>query len=205
MSLNPLLTTYIADTTNLGFAYATEKRSTLSALAYDAGTNATWTGIADWNSSKGVRANVTAKLASLRFLLNSLMPTFASGAMSGHGEDTVGIRFPYASLMKFLPGSTTGWINPHSNGELASNLKVTIITSDNATASTSTLGATGVNAADGSGWRTVSGLPSRSFVSVNVSVSAGDDWSVANFVNVPALYMQAIPDGTINAPTQANA
>jgi len=204
-SLNPLLGTYLPDATNLGFAYATEKRSTLSALAYDAGTNATWTGIADWNSSKGVRANVTAKLASLRFLLNSLMPTFASGAMSGYGEDTVGIRFPYASLMKFLPGSTTGWINPHSNGELASNLKVTIITSDNATASTSTLGATGVNAADGSGWRTVSGLPSRSFVSVNVCVSAGDDWSVANFVNVPALYMQAIPDGQINAPTQANA
>jgi hypothetical protein len=143
------------------------------------------------------------KLAQIRTVLNAWIGNFAAGAIAATSSENlvVGIRFPYFSLAKFLPGSSTGWMSKFGNAELASSMRLNIITEGSWSANHP--GTPDIAATGDTSWRIASGLPPRPYVSVHVSCSTGDDWSVAHFVNVPSLFSTAYPT-SLMSPDQVD-
>jgi hypothetical protein len=147
--------------------------------------------------------NVSLKLAQIRTILNAWLGNFAAGAVAAVSTENLvaGIRFPYFSLAKFLPGSSTGWMSKFGNAELASNMRLNILTEG--TWSANHPGTPDMSGTGDTTWRIASGLPPRPYVSVHVSCSVGDDWSVAHFVNVPALFYSVYPT-SLMSPDQTD-
>lgn len=179
------------DDTSRGFHFSAERRTNATPLAYDTGNFS----VKAWSVLRNTRSNISLKLSTIRYLLGGLVPSFAAGGICATlGERLMaGIRFPYFSIVKFLPGSSTGWMCPYGNAEMSSNMRLTIITRDKTAATT----CGGVLSTDAN-WTWASGLPSRAYVSVYMVGSVGDDWSVSNFVNVPALFIN-YPNGLDDA------
>jgi len=131
------------------------------------------------------------------------MSNFAAGAVStlATANKTLALRFPFFSRTRFFPGSCTGWLAGGSNQELAENIRLTIFTEGSGV--DTKVGPMYQSAAGAAftsdGWQVGISAPPRAFVSVGISVSAGDDWSAAHFVNVPALFAltsDIFPDST---------
>lgn len=195
--VSPYTSNISPDSVAQGFAFSGEKRTALVPLAYDTGTSDVGKTMLN---PRNLRNNITLKLSAIRTLLGAMLPNFGAGAIcADKGSRLVaGIRFPFNSMTKFLPGSSTGWMTPFGNSELASNIRLSVVTSD----STAPVTAGGVFSTD-TNWALFTGLPSRPYVSIYMVSSVGDDWSVSNFVNVPTLYVNNYPD--VSNPSQTDA
>lgn len=187
-SVAPFNGTPTPDTSLGGFTFITEKRTTIVPLGYD--TGGTFDSTDTFSLPRALRKNISQKLSTLRYVLNGLMPNFgAAGICANRSERRMlGIRFPYFSMTKFLPSSVVGWMSKYGNSELASNLRLNIVT---AAPSGSSIGSS-PNYTD-TNWRVHTTLPPRAYVSVHMLSSIGDDWSVSNFVNVPTLHLTPLP------------
>jgi len=200
-SVSPYTSTITPDATNYGFNYATEDRSTLVPLHFD--TGAVTAPSRTISNPRSSRVNISMKLAQIRTVLNAWIGNFAAGAIAATSSENLvaGIRFPYFSLAKFLPGSSTGWMSKFGNAELASSMRLNIITEGSWSASHPSTPE--MNNTSDTSWRIASGLPPRPYVSVHVSCSTGDDWSVAHFVNVPSLFSTVYPT-SLMSPDQVD-
>jgi hypothetical protein len=200
-SVSPYTSIITPDAANYGFNYATEDRSTLVPLHFD--TGAVIAPSRTVSNPRSSRVNISMKLAQIRTVLNAWIGNFAAGAIAATSSENlvVGIRFPYFSLAKFLPGSSTGWMSKFGNAELASSMRLNIITEGSWSANHP--GTPDIAATGDTSWRIASGLPPRPYVSVHVSCSTGDDWSVAHFVNVPSLFSTAYPT-SLMSPDQVD-
>ncbi len=173
---------------NDGPSFSSADSSAIIPIIYDTGAvlNPVSTGIRDaYNGTVN-------KLSAIRRFLNAYLGSFASGSLvvNSDEQETLGIRMPFFSNTRFLPGSTTGWMNANSNAELAQNIRLTVITEGSdkmlsagylyATSSTTAASNTNINVMNG---------PQRAFVSIAAICSAGDDISFGGFVSVPALYL----------------
>lgn len=146
------------------------------------------------------------KLSSIRRFLNAYLGSFASGSLVVNSDEqrTLGIRMPFFSNIRFLPGSTTGWMNANSNAELAQNIRLTIITegADRLNAGASGYAASTAVITAAKNFTPFNG-PSRAFVSVAAICSAGDDISFGGFVSVPALYLTSATVFTDSSTTNS--
>lgn len=173
---------------NDGPGFASAESSAIIPIIYDTGAVRT-------PSNFGIRDAYNGtinKLSSIRRFLNGYLGSFASGSLvvNSSEQQTLGIRIPYFSSVRFFPGSTTGWMNANSNAELAQNIRLTILTegSPRLTAGGFTHAAANTTAAVNTYTTTMTG-PNRAFVSIAAICSAGDDISFGGFVSVPALYL----------------
>jgi hypothetical protein len=105
-------------------------------------------------------------------------------------------------MARFLPGSCTGWMSKFGNAELSSTMRLNVVTEGVWSATHPS--AAEMNHTGDTSWRITSGLPPRPYVSVHVSCSVGDDWSVAHFVNVPSLFSTVYPASSLMTPDQAD-
>jgi len=201
-SVSPFTSNTALNPTTFGFDFSTEDRSTTVPLHFDTGT--TINPSRTINNPRSTRIDVSLKLAQIRTMLNAWIGNFAAGAVAAFsGENPiVGIRFPYFSMAKFLPGSSTGWMSKFGNAELASNIRLNIFTEASWSANHPAM--PDMNSTGDTSWRISSGLPPRPYVSVHVSCSTGDDWSVAHFVNVPSLFSTIYPSTSLMNPDQVD-
>lgn len=140
---------------------------------------------------RDIQVNIQHKLTSIRRFLNFILGTYASGAtlVDTREQRTLGIRIPYFSQTRFLPGSTTGWFNANSNAELAQQIRLTFITEGMDQHASLAPGYSDAEAAYTSvNSAILSCTPPRAHFSVAMICSAGDDISFGDFVNVPAFY-----------------
>lgn len=185
----PFATT--AEYTTAGPGFGSSDTSMIAPIIYD--TGATLTG-----ANYGLRNlyfNATNKLSSIRRFFNSYLGSCASGTLvvDTREQRTLGIRMPYFSSVRFMPGSTTGWMNPNSNAELAQGIRFTAITegSDRVVVTGGATFASGTEPV-ANGWFNAINGPLRSFVAFAAICSAGDDISFGHFVSVPSLYLTSV-------------
>ena len=175
---------YITD----GPAFASADSSAIVPMVYDTGTTYT-------ASVCGIRSALLGnqnKLSSLRRFLNGYIGSFTSGSLlvNSREQTTLGVRVPYFSLARFLPGSVTGWMNGNSNGELSQNVRLTVLTEGAPSlASSGSFFANASAALSNLNWVGAYNGPARSQLTLAAICSAGDDLSFGGFVSVPALFM----------------
>lgn len=183
-----------------GFTFlGAEKRFKIVPLCFD--TGGSYDSGDSFSLPRGIRKNIGMKLSQIRRVVGAFMGNFAAGAICANSNERImaGIRYPYFSMARFLPSSVTGWISKYGNAELSSNMRLTLFTKGLSSAVTSSS-----PGPQDTGWRVYTGLPPRSYVTVHVLTSIGDDWSVSNFVNIPALYVNDT-GGTFTSSQQPTA
>lgn len=175
---------------NDGPGFSSADSSAIIPIIYDTGTVRTPANFGIRDAYNGT----VNKLSAIRRFLNAYLGSFASGSLVVNSDEqrTLGIRMPFFSNIRFLPGSTTGWMNANSNAELAQNIRLTVITEGSKGVTSGGLSYAAANTTAGTNsstpCTTLNG-PSRAFISIAAICSAGDDISFGGFVSVPALYL----------------
>jgi len=173
---------------NDGPGFSSADSSAIIPIIYDTGTTRSPPGL----GLRDVYSGTVNKLSSIRRFLNAYLGSFASGSLVVNSDEqkTLGIRIPYFSNVRFMPGSTTGWMNANSNAELAQNVRFTIVTegTDQARFDGFLYAASNATATANANMAVLHG-PTRAFVSVAAICSAGDDISFGGFISVPTLYL----------------
>lgn len=182
------------------FAYA--RSSNLTVLNYDTGPTVASTTITTRTS-----INSGVKLSAIRRFLNSVLGSFASGSLVVHTDEqkTLGVRQPYFSNTRFLPGSSTGWMCANSNAELSQYIRFSCVTDSkySGTFNTTWTQVPSTTAAGYERWTLVRNAPVRNQICVSMICSAGDDISFGHFVSVPTLYATSASVFTDTAQTDS--